>query len=136
KPGKGNKLFFFFSQEFAPRTSGNDVQRFRVPTELERQGDFSQTRDNLGALFPYIKDPLLTGTCSATNTGACFFDNGVLGKIPAARLYQLGLNILKLYPLPNHEVAGDAFNYEITRPVESALGWQPALRLDYQPWQT
>ncbi len=42
KPGGNNKLFFFYSQEFAPRTSGNDVQRFRMPTALERQGDFSQ----------------------------------------------------------------------------------------------
>jgi hypothetical protein len=136
KPGGRNKLFFFFSQEFAPRTAGNGVQRFRVPTELERQGDFSKTRDNLGALFPYIKDPLITGTCSATNQTACFQDGGVTGRIPANRLYQLGLNILKMYPLPNRDVPGEAFNYQITRPAESALGWQPALRLDYQPWET
>ena len=51
-------------------------------------------------------------------------------------MYQTGLNILKLYPLPNHNVPGDAYNYEIIRPVESALGWQPALRVDYQPWPT
>jgi len=135
KPGRDNKLFFFFSQEFAPRTSGNDRQVFRVPTALERQGDFSATTDNLGAPFPFIKDPLLTGTCSATNQTACFFDNGILGKIPANRLYDVGLNVLKMYPMPNRTpAAGENFNYEVIRPVETALGWQPALRLDYQPW--
>ena len=56
KPGGNNKLFFFFSQEWRPRTTGGQVTRFRVPTELERQGDFSQSRDNNGALFPYIRD--------------------------------------------------------------------------------
>ena len=43
KPGGNNKLFFFYSQEFSPRTGGNDVQRYRFPTALERAGDFSQT---------------------------------------------------------------------------------------------
>ena len=43
KPGGNNKLFFFYALEFLPRTGGNDVFSFRMPTELERQGDFSQT---------------------------------------------------------------------------------------------
>jgi len=37
KPGGNNKLFFFYTQEFEPRTGGNDVTRYRVPTLLERQ---------------------------------------------------------------------------------------------------
>src|SRR5262249_55187106 len=88
KAGHANKLFFFYSQEFAPRTAGNDRQVFRVPTEAERHGDFSATTDNLGNPFPYIKDPLISGTCSAANQAACFNDGGTLGKIPANRLYQ------------------------------------------------
>ena len=39
-----------------PINSGNPI-RFRVPTALERAGDFSQTLDNNGALFNFIKDP-------------------------------------------------------------------------------
>ena len=38
----------------------------------------------------------------------------MLGKIPADRLYQTGLNILKQYPLPNPSGAGIAYNYEVT----------------------
>ena len=60
KPGGTNKLFFFFAQEFEPRTGGGNVQRYRVPTALERQGDFSRTTDNLGNLYNFIKDPRIT----------------------------------------------------------------------------
>ena len=88
KPGGSNKLFFFYSHEYRPTAnpinSGNPI-RFRVPTALERAGDFSQTLDNNGALFNFIKDPNLAGACSATDQTACFADGGVLGKIPANR---------------------------------------------------
>src|SRR5690606_6012051 len=79
RPGGNNKLFFFYSQEFSPRTGGNNVQRFRVPTALERVGDFSQTLDNNGNLYPYMKDPRSAAACSATNTAGCYADGGVLG---------------------------------------------------------
>jgi hypothetical protein len=136
KAGGKNKLFFFYAHEFAPRTSGGDVVRYRMPTALERQGDFSQTTDNNGVAYPYIKDPLLSGTCSATNQGACFRDGGVLGKIPADRLYNVGLNILKLYPSPNVNVPGAGYNYELRRPNEHLLAWQPVIRVDYLPVQS
>ena len=136
KPGGNNRLFFFYAQEFSPRTAGNDVVRFRMPTALERAGDFSQTTDNLGNLYPYIKDPNLNGVCSPASQAACFAEGGVLGKIPASQLYQPGLNILKMWPMPNTASApGQAYNYELTRPEESILSWQPALRVDYQPTQ-
>ena len=136
RPGANNKLFFFYSHEYAPRTGGNNVVRYRMPTAFERQGDFSQTYDNNGALFPYIRDPQLSGTCSAADPSACFRDGGVLGRIPANRLYQTGVNLLKLYPLPNIDGAGLAYNYELTRPTEKALAMQPAIRLDYLPMQS
>jgi hypothetical protein len=64
KPGKKNKLFFFYAHEFRPQTlqinSGN-VIRLRVPTQLERAGDFSQTRDQNGNLLTSIYDAS-TGT--------------------------------------------------------------------------
>ena len=55
KPGGNNKLFFFYSHEYRPRNSpinnGNPI-RLRVPTQLERAGDFSQSLDQNGALLP------------------------------------------------------------------------------------
>jgi hypothetical protein len=135
KPGGNNKLFFFYAQEFEPRTGGNNVVRYRMPTALERAGDFSQTTDNNGNPYPYIRDPQLSGRCDATSQAACFADGGVLGRIPADRLYQPGLNILNSYPLPNitDVPEGQAYNFQLTRPTESILSWQPAIRLDYQP---
>src|SRR6185503_4642915 len=104
KPGGNNKLFFFYSHEYRPVTAainnGNPV-RIRVPTALERAGDFSQTRDNTGALFNLIKDPASTSACTAAITACCFQAGGVLGRIPQDRLYQTGLAVLSRYPLPN-----------------------------------
>jgi hypothetical protein len=133
RPGGQNKLFFFYAQEFQPRTTGNNVVRFRVPTALERQGDFSQTTDNNNNPFPFIRDPRLPGGCSGSDQSACFADGGVLGRIPANRLYATGLNVLNLYPLPNVTGQG-AYNFELTRPTQSLTSWQPVVRIDYQPW--
>lgn len=140
KPGAKNKLFFFYAQEFEPRSTGNNVVRYRMPTALERQGDFSLTTDSNGNPFPYIKDVSTGLACSTSATGdhsGCFQDGGVLGRIPANRLYQTGLNILKMYPLPNLTdiPANQAYNFQLTRPTQTITAWQPAIRLDYQPSQ-
>jgi hypothetical protein len=136
KPGGNNKLFFFYSHEFAPRTSGNDVVRYRMPTALERQGDFSQTLDNNGNAYNLIRDAVTGLPCTTSDVRGCFQDGGVLGRIPANRLYQTGLNVLKSFPMPNIAApAGQAYNFEITRPSEKLMAWQPAARVDYQPMQ-
>jgi hypothetical protein len=134
KPGGANKLFFYFNYEQNPRNFGNTVTRYRMPTALERRGDFSQSTDNLGNPFPYIKDPLLPGACNATTQTGCFADGGVLGRIPASRLYQPGLAILNWWPAPNLQnvPAGQAYNYEVTDPSIRLLGYQPIIRVDYQ----
>ena len=51
--------------------------------------------------FPYIRDYPTGLPCSATDTRGCFQDGGVLGKIPASRLYAPGLAILNIFPAPN-----------------------------------
>ena len=92
KPGGTNKLFFFYTQEFEPRTGGNDVVRFRVPTALERQGDFSQIdgqqRQPVSVRQEPAADRRLHGRQSGRPVSA---DGGVLGRIPATQLYQTGL---------------------------------------------
>jgi hypothetical protein len=133
RPGGTNKLFFFANLEYNPRTFGGEgeVNRYRVPTLLERAGDFSASTDQNGNLYNFIKDPLLTGTCSATSQAACFRDGNVLGRIPASRLYATGLNILKWWPEPN--VTGQIFNYQKSAPEVKLMGYQPIVRVDYQP---
>jgi hypothetical protein len=136
RPGGTNRLFFFYSHEYRPVTaainSGNPI-RVRVPTAAERAGDFSQTRDNTGALFNLIKDPNSSSPCTAANTAGCFQAGGVLGKIPADRLYSVGTTLLSRYPLPNvTQLAGMNYNYEAPAPTTDNLTQQPAIRVDYQ----
>lgn len=131
-----NKLFFFYSHEYRPRTSGGGINRFRVPTELERRGDFSESLNNQGVRINLIRDASTGQPCTAANTSGCFRDGGVLGRIPQNRLYGPSLMALSyngLLPLPNHvQVAGENFNLESTQPINKTLTTQPAVRLDYQ----
>ncbi|MEO8481582.1 MAG: carboxypeptidase regulatory-like domain-containing protein [Acidobacteriota bacterium] len=119
KPGGSNKLFFFYSTEYRPRNAANTLRQFRVPTAAERHGDFSQSLDNNGVAIPTLKDA----------TGA-----GIVGnKIPASKLYQPGLNVLNMYPLPNEvQAPGTAYNLEFLSPSQKTLSYQPAIRGDYQ----
>jgi hypothetical protein len=130
RAGGQNKLFFFFSEQFQPRTTGGNVNRFRVPTLLERQGDFSQTTDNAGNLFNLIRDASSSLPCVAADTRGCFQDGGVLGRIPQDRLYSLGVNILKIYPEPNAQ--GLNFNLETSQPTTERTTYQHVIRVDYQ----
>jgi hypothetical protein len=135
KPGGRNKLFFFFSQEWKPRQTAGALNRFRFPTALERNGDFSQTLDNNGALFNAIRNASTNLPCTLTNSAGCYQDGGVVGRIPQSALYQTGLNILRQYPMPNIDGTGLAYNYEAPAPKINTLNNQPAVRVDYQPIQ-
>src|SRR3954451_17635715 len=92
------KLFFFWSQEWQRRTSPATLHETRVPTALERQGDFSQSVDSSGNAFQFIRDPASGLPCGASDTSGCFQDGGVLGRIPANRLYGPGLAALSIFP--------------------------------------
>jgi len=139
KPGHNNKLFFFFSDEFDPRSLSGVTTRYRFPTALERAGDFSKTLDNNGNAFPYIRDPATGKPCSSSNTTGCFQYGGTLGKVDPARVYSLGQTILNLYPMPNvtdssgNTIAGNNYNYQIASPNQSLTSQVPVLKLDYQP---
>ena len=70
--GAEKKLFFFYSFEGPQVQRPGPVRLYRMPTALERQGDFSQTFDANGRLIN-IKDPQSTAACNVTNGGAgCF----------------------------------------------------------------
>ena len=136
RPGGNNKLFFFYTHEYRPRTTGNNTVNYRMPTAEERRGDFSQTLDNNGALYNLIYDQttgLPKSSCSATVKTACFQDGGVVGRIPIGRLYGPGIALLNQYPLPNvAQVPGQSYNYTTTLPVQDQLSYTPVVRVDYQ----
>src|SRR5215471_7657917 len=81
------KLFFFWSEEFQRQLRPQAVRQIMVPTDLERQGDFSKSVDNNGNPFNVI-DP---------TTHAAFPGN----RIPSQRLYAPGMALLSLLPKPN-----------------------------------
>jgi hypothetical protein len=124
------KLFFFWSQEFEKRTDPASQHTGRVPTELERAGDFSQSVDSSGNPFPYIRDYSSGLPCSASDTRGCFADGGVLGKIPQNRLYAPGMAALNVYPKPNY-TAGGGVNYTSQDPNDSPRR-EDLVRLDFQ----
>src|SRR5918999_3885818 len=123
KPGGTNRLFFFYSHEYRPRNNpinnGNPI-RLRMPTALERVGDFSKSLDNNDDPIPQLLDPV---------TRQPFPGN----RIPQDRLYSTGLAILNRYPLPNiQQAAATSYNYQVAPPRVENLIQQPVVRLDYQ----
>ncbi len=133
RPGGSNKVFFFYSGQVQPRQAGGNHYYFRVPTALERRGDFSQSRDQNGNLFNLIRDASTGLPCTATDTRGCFRDGGVLGRIPQDRLYDLGLKVLSRWPLPN--TTGVNFNFETQQSTPSYTTFQHVGRIDWQASQ-
>ncbi len=124
------KLFFFFSQEYQRRNDPVAERRGRVPTALERQGDFSQSVDSSGNPYPYIADYTTGLPCGPSDTRGCFAYQGVLGRIPPNRLYQPGLAALSIYPQANFS-GGGGLNYTSQIP-DQAPRREDLLRMDFQ----
>ncbi|HEV8129699.1 MAG TPA: carboxypeptidase-like regulatory domain-containing protein, partial [Acidobacteriota bacterium] len=112
-----DKAFFFWSEEWRKERRGITRSRL-VPTELERKGDFS-------GLFrsgnqPIPNDPL---------TGKPFPGN----KIPADKLSPAGLQLMRLFPLPNIPLRSNDQAINLTfspkTPIETR---QEQIRGDYQ----
>jgi len=126
-----NKAFFFWSQEYQNQLKPQNARNYTVPTALERQGDFSRSVDKSGNPYPYIRDYTFNRPCGVADTSGCFADGGVLGRIPKSRLYQPGLNVLGIYPLPNAQQAQNS-GYNFTSQLsDSYPRREDLLRLDY-----
>ncbi|MFN0105789.1 MAG: carboxypeptidase regulatory-like domain-containing protein [Bryobacteraceae bacterium] len=97
-----DRTFFLFSWESYREVLGQS-QIGSVPTLLQRQGDFSESVVPVTGAKLFLRDPLATGTCSATVSAACFPGN----TIPASRFHPIALKLLEYYPLPNR---GDPSN--------------------------
>jgi hypothetical protein len=112
-----DKLFFFWSQEFLPRTRPTNLVQRTVPTEAERNGDFSNSRDQNGALIP-IWDP--------TNNRIPFANN----RVPVQRISPVGQKLLNIFPLPNAPGQSTAYNSLIQSTVDQPRR-EEILRVDY-----
>jgi hypothetical protein len=123
-----NKLFFFWSQDILSRTDPGGLNQRRMPTQLERAGDFSQTVDSTGKLI-FIRDPTLSGACNSASGGpACFPNN----KIPQGRINPTAQALLNLFPLPNASDPTGANLYNYT--FQTVQDWprnDQVLRMDW-----
>jgi Carboxypeptidase regulatory-like domain/TonB-dependent Receptor Plug Domain len=89
-----DKLFFFYSQEYLPTSTLQNIVNVTVPTAAQRNGDFS-------AITTAIRDPL---------SGNPFSGN----MVPQNRIDSNGQKLLSAFPLPNAldaNVTRGAYNY-------------------------
>src|ERR1051325_1519259 len=105
---KKDRLFFFFSQEILPTTTPQNLVQVNVPTQAQRDGDFS-------TLATQIRDPL-TGTPFPGNV------------VPASRIDPNGQKLLSVFPLPN---TTDPRGNFIFQQVITATRYKEVYRTDY-----
>ncbi len=118
----------FFSTTLERDHDARELTRqARVPTEAERKGDFSQTRNRLGGPFT-IYDPATTVVEGTRATRQPFPGN----VIPGARLSPIGSAVLSRYPLPNQpaplQIA--AYNWALSK-IYAVDQHQVSARVDH-----
>ena len=129
-----NRTFFFFNSQGTRYNTGATALT-RVPTELEKSGDFSQT---------YIKDPSTRlpilvalydpATTRPNPSGSGFIRDPFTGnRLPASRLDTVARNALAYYPAPKRppdDITGTN-NFVATPPAPSNTN-QWMARIDHQ----
>ncbi len=112
-----DRSFVFFAAEGTRQRFGQTNSSTRVPSALERQGNFSQTTLPAGR---FVADP---ATVTATSTGVPFPGN----IIPPSRIDRVATRFTEAFlPLPNQ--AGQFFSYNLSLPTEED---QYTLKLDH-----
>lgn len=117
-----NKLFFFGDYQGLRQKIPGSPEYATVPTDLMRQGDFSELLGNpaltgLGQTYT-IYDPTTNGsvapTASNPNGALQFMGSGAQPNvIPTNRINQVGQNYLNAFPEPNCTHAQDAACFSV-----------------------
>lgn len=116
-----NLLFGFYNIEMLQSATPGTLSQYTMPTQLERNGNFSQSLDVNGKLIP-IRDPA---------TGQPFPGNIV----PSNRLNPNGLALLNSLALPNftnRAISGGNYNYQIQEILHNPKRSQ-LFKIDYVP---
>ncbi|MDE3196579.1 MAG: carboxypeptidase regulatory-like domain-containing protein, partial [Acidobacteriota bacterium] len=91
-----NRLFFFFSYDKLWNKQSTNINKYTMPTALQRSGDFSQTVNPNGSPI-LIRDPNTGQSCNSGSAAGCFPGNIV----PQSRINPIGQAMLNLFPMPN-----------------------------------
>jgi len=118
-----NRTFFLASWESYRQVVGR-TRLGRVPTLLERGGDFSASVDAGQPIA--LRDPLASGGCTAGDRTACFPDD----RLPASRFHPAAVKLMGYYPLPNQ--AFRANNY-LTNAIDADSWDNFAYKFDHKP---
>ncbi len=102
-----------------------------MPSALERNGDFSQTRNNAGVLR-FIRNPFSAAACNVNTGGAGCFPGNV---IPQNMIHPMGRQIMNLFPLPDPALVGNPvtqgnYNYQFAGDTEK-LRRDNVVRVDW-----
>jgi len=125
-----SRSFFFFSYE-AVRFSQGGTYIGTVPTMLEREGDFSQTRNAAGAVIP-IYDPATTRQNPA-NTAQFLRDQFPGNVIPRNRWNPVFSRMLDFIPKPNARGNANTSNGNYVFSTANRIGKDTfSVRLDHQ----
>src|SRR3954454_9058287 len=99
--GRDRTFFFFAWEKYHEDQEYPSEKVASVPTQAQRQGDFSATRDNQGRAIT-IYDPQ-TGRFEGSKWVRTAFPGN---RIPSTRINPVGAKIAALYPLPNTTSSG------------------------------
>src|SRR5215831_1846743 len=114
------KTFFFFAQEFNRIVSKGEAVNTTVPTQAERNGDFSALGPGADRIFGTADDPVVDPVTGVGFPG---------GKIPASRIDPNSRKLIDLYPLPNFVGPG---NINYTSAAASRQNWREEMaRIDH-----
>jgi hypothetical protein len=114
-----DKLFFYWNQEWYEQLVPTGVRNIRVPTQAERNGDFSQTTDGDGNPITVV-NPI---------TRQPYPGNIIPQSDPQSAWFSRGQAILNLYPLPN--VTGNP-QFNFTSSISTLYPRrEDILRIDY-----
>jgi hypothetical protein len=125
-PIRHDKTFFMVSYE-GLRARTYDSTNTTVPTDLQRQGDFSKTLAANGQTIA-VYDPFTTRASGSAYIRDPFPGN----KIPSARFDAVAVNVMKYYPVANFagNTVTNANNYYNTGPHLTDID-QPDFRVDH-----
>jgi len=131
-PQTKGKMFYFISAESIRELRPKGLVTVTVPTQLERQGNFTLTASTAGKPVSPVLGTTSPITVKDPTTGTPFPGD----IIPTGRFIPSMVNYLNLLPLPNYISAADlavskgAYNY-IFQESLNVPKWLNSARLDY-----